>query len=173
MSPEPTEPTYRIVAAAKHAPCPHCGETGSLWPPTQSSIAAPPEKKKAELPGPDARRLVNPDSERHQAGTHGFIEASARGFFATITAPSLFGAIIRLPGIRVIREAADSLRVEVQPDALRSVADALRLRAPGRAVKTLERARQHSRVALDRRQARQGVTDSPGEAEKAPSLAGN
>jgi hypothetical protein len=143
-----------VVSPAGPKPCPVCKTTEALppgdppWAGSASSGAARPGEKDPEKPsktGPASTNLpkfewqVGRGHPTRRAGQHGGLELGRGGWFrAECWAPSLFGALLKIPGVVSVREDRTTLTVRLSQEALRAAAELLGFRRPAQAVEILK-----------------------------------
>jgi hypothetical protein len=141
------------VAPAAPRPCPACKTTESL-PPSDLSWAgsASPGTARAGQNHPEKSSKTGPDSTNlakiewqagrghptRRASQHGGLEVGRGGWFrGECWAPSLFGPLLRIPGVVSVREDRTRLMVRLPREALRATAELMGFRRPAQTVEIL------------------------------------
>ncbi len=159
-------PVLRVIAAAgarSAGPAPRWPaaarmERGGLSPEKPSKLRGDSAEEQGPGMSPLAARvayLTTPGHPSRRAGLHGGIERVRGGpaWWGDCWTPSVFGALGRIPGVRVIRETPSALRVRLERDALRPVVELFGFRAPARAVEALLALQRRARRATACRRA--------------------
>jgi hypothetical protein len=165
-----------VVAPGGPRPCPACKTTDALppsdlaWAGSASPGAARASEKHPEEPsksGPESTNSrkfeyqASPGRPTRRAGQHGGLEVGRGAWFrGECWAPSLFGALLRIPGVVSVQEDRTRLTVRLPREALRAAANLLGFRRPAQAVKILEEAarrRVHRAAPTVRAQRRRAI----------------